>query len=633
MDMENPWRLFRQEAIDALKNGLARLNTQVEETELVLEEPPDSKLGDLASPICFSLSKKLKRSPLEIARAVEKEIPISKDSLIDRVEVAGSGYLNFYINWRNFSRLVLEAIGEAGDNYGTIRIGEGKKVIVEHTSANPTKPIHLGTLRCAVLGDIISRVLKHAGYEVEVQNYMDDLGRQVAVMTWGYLNLKDEVPKSRSQKDDFWLGLLYMKAFQALEKNQDVEDEVRTILRRMEEGDNEIAETAERLVDMAVRGQMQTLWSLNIFYDLIIWERDVVQSGLFREALNEMLQSDHVFKLEDGPDAGCIVVDMSPFGDAFASMKKSYKILVRSDGVSTYTGKDIAFQMWKFGLARADLKFNLWNVQSNNQEIWETNMSGETNENFGHAEEVVNVIGYEQKLSQSTVYHALKIMGYEKPFENSHHMAFKFVWLPEQVAFSGRKGTWIGFHTDAVLEKAVELAHKEVEKRNPKADSEFKRRIAKKIGVGALKYYLAKYNPEKKIVIDWKSVLNFEGEAAPYVQYAYVRTQSILKKAKKMPEKANYQLLSEDIEKTIIRRLSKMPEAVDNAAKSYQPHIIVHYVLGLSNAFNEFYHKLPVIYAESKKLVDARLKLVEGVGQVIKNCLKNLLGIDIPEKM
>ena len=631
--MEDPWRLFRQETIEALKNGLAEVNTQVEETELVLEEPPDSKLGDLASPICFSLSKKLKRSPLEIARTISKQIPISRDSLIDRVEVAGSGYLNFHINWGNFSRLVLEAIGEAADKYGTIEMGKGKKVIVEHTSANPTKPIHLGTLRCAILGDIISRILKYAGYQVEVQNYMDDLGRQVAVMTWGYLNLKDEVPKNGDQKDDFWLGLLYTKASEALEKNQNVEDEVRTILKKMEEGNNEIAEVTKRLVDMAVKGQMQTLWSMNIFYDLIIWERDVVQSGLFREALNKMLQSNHVFKMEDGPDAGCIVVDMSPFGDEFASMKKSYKILVRSDGVSTYTGKDIAFQMWKFGLAGADLKFSLWNVQSNNQEIWETNMSGDTNEGFGHAEEVVNVIGYEQKFSQNTVYHALKIMGYEKPFKNSHHMAFKFVWLPEQVAFSGRKGTWVGFHTDAVLEKAVELAHREVEKRNPKADTAFKRRIARKIGVGALKYYLAKYNPEKKIIIDWKSVLNFEGEAAPYVQYSYVRTQSILKKAKKMPEKANYQLLSDDVEKRIIRQLSKMPEVVDKAARSYQPHIIVHYVLNLSNTFNEFYHKLPVIYAENRRIVDARLKLVEGVGQVIKNCLQNLLGIDIPEKM
>ncbi|MFX0096222.1 MAG: arginine--tRNA ligase, partial [Candidatus Hodarchaeota archaeon] len=491
----------------------------------------------------------------------------------------------------------------------------------------------LGTLRCAVLGDIIGRTLKYSGYDVEIQNYMDDLGRQVAVMTWGYLNLKDEVPREKHYKDDFWLGLLYMKASQALENNENLEDEVRAILKKMEEGDNEIAEVAKKLVDMATKGQLQTLWSLNIFYDLIIWEKDVIQSGLFNEALFKMLQSDYVFKLDDGPDADCIVVDMSPFGDIFASMKKSYKILVRSDGVSTYTGKDIAFQMWKFGLTEADLKFSLWDVQSNNQEIWETDMKGDISEDFGHAEKVVNVIGYEQKFSQSTVYYALKIMGYEKAFENSHHMAFKFVWLPEEVAFSGRKGTWIGFHTDAVLEKAIDLAYEEVEKRNPKGDPVFKRRIAEKIGVGALKYYLAKYNPEKKIVIDWRSVLNFEGEAAPYVQYAYVRTQSILKKAKKKSRKVDYRLLSEDIEKRIIRQLSKMPEVIEEVAKTYQPHTIVHYVLELANNFNEFYHKLPVIYAENERLVGARLKLVESVGQVIKNCLQNLLGIEIPERM
>ncbi|MFX1597936.1 MAG: arginine--tRNA ligase [Promethearchaeota archaeon] len=631
--MENPWRQFKKETVEELRNTLAKLNIQVKETELILEEPPDPRLGDLASPICFSLAKKSEKSPLEIAQTIAKEISISKNSLIGRVEVAGSGYLNFYINSDNFNSLVLESVGEMGDKYGSTEVGKGKKIIVEHTSANPNKPIHLGTLRCAVLGDILGRILKYAGYDVEIQNYMDDLGRQIAVMTWGYLNLKDKVPKEKHYKDDFWIGLLYMNASQALEKDESLEDEVRAILKKMEEGNNEIAEVTKRLVNMAVKGQMETLWSLNIFYDLVIWEKDVIQSGLFIEALGKMLQSNHVFKLKDGPDAGCIVVDMSPFGDKFASMKKSYKILVRSDGVSTYTGKDIALQMWKFGLTKADLKFSLWNVQSNNQEIWETNMKGEMNEEFGNAEKVVNVVGYEQKFSQSTVYHALKIMGYDKAFENSHHMAFKFVWLPEQIAFSGRKGTWIGFHTDAILEKAVNLAYEEVEKRNPKADLKSKKRIARKIGVGALKYYLAKYNPEKKIVIDWKSVLNFEGEAAPYVQYAYVRTQSILKKVRKKPGNVDYRMLSEDIEKRIIKQLSKLPEAIDEAARTYQPHIIAHYVLELANGFNEFYHKLPVIYAENEKLVNARLKLVECVGQVVKNCLQNLLGIDIPEKM
>ncbi|MFX0096750.1 MAG: arginine--tRNA ligase, partial [Candidatus Hodarchaeota archaeon] len=166
--MENPWREFRKEAAKALENMLAKINVSIEETELILEEPPDPKLGDLASPLCFSLAKKLKQSPLEIARAIAKEISVHKDSLIDKVEVAGEGYLNFHINSNNFNSLVLKSIGEMGDTYGSIRVGKGKKIIVEHTSANPTKPIHLGTLRCAVLGDIIGRTLKYSGYDVEI---------------------------------------------------------------------------------------------------------------------------------------------------------------------------------------------------------------------------------------------------------------------------------------------------------------------------------------------------------------------------------------------------------------------------------------------------------------------------------
>ncbi|MHA1409093.1 MAG: arginine--tRNA ligase [Candidatus Odinarchaeia archaeon] len=633
--MVDPWNEFKSNVTTLIQKTLEDKGWGLPKKDLkyFIEEPPDNKLGDMATTICFNLSKKLRKAPIEIAKEFIEGINLEKTPLIKKVEIAGAGYLNFFVNWLKFTELVLKTIENEQEEYGSLNIGKNQKVIVEHTSANPTKPIHLGTLRTAVLGDITARLLKKAGFNVEVQNYMDDLGRQVAVLTWGYMNIKEKVPKKQEYKDDFWLGLIYTEASKTIDENEQLEEEIRQILKKMEEGDNKYSELALKLVDMAVKGQLETTSRLNIFYDLLIWEKDIVQSGLFQEALTKMLKSPKVYKIEEGEDAGCIVIDMSSFGDIYKTLKKSYKILVRSDGISTYTGKDIAFQMWKFGLAKANLKFKVFGKQKNGELLWETNKDGETNERFGNADKVVNVIGYEQKFPQQVVYHALKIMGYEEAFKNSYHLSFQHVWLPEQIAFSGRKGTWIGFHSDAVLDKAVTLAYTEVDKRNPDMPKDIKKRIAEIIGVGAVKFYLAKYNPEKKIVINWKEAINFEGDSAPYIQYVIVRINSILKKTKEKSIEADYSLLKDESEIDIIRHLSKFPSLIKYSSINYQYHLIPQYALQLSNKFNVFYHKLPVLKAKNRELRNARIQLIKNVKNVLKICLSDILGIDIPEKM
>ena len=562
--MVDPWSVFKSSVEGFLKYSLNANSWELPEKDLslYLEEPPDTRLGDIASPISFHLAKKLRIPPMKISQKIvesKERIPLK---LIDRIEVAGAGYLNFFINWPEYSKLVLVSIINEGRNYGSVDIGLGKKVIVEHTSANPTKPIHLGTMRCAVLGDVVSRLLRKCGFNVEVQNYMDDLGRQVAVLAWGYENIREKIPRKSEYKDDFWLGLIYTAAAKEIDERKELEDEVKDILKRMEEGNNDYSNLVQKLVYMVVKGHLETASRMNIFYDLLIWEKDIIRSGLFKEALNKMLSSPKVYKIQDGEDADCIVVDMSSFDELYQTLKKSYKIIVRSDGVSTYTGKDIAFQMWKFGLAEADLKFRVFGIQKNGMILKETSREGEPDACLGHADRVINVIGYEQKFPQQVVYHALKIMGYDEAYQNSHHLSFQWVWLPEQVAFSGRKGTWVGFHADAVLDKAFSLALEEVEKRNPDMDHELKERIAEIIGSGAVKFYLAKYSPEKKIIIDWKEAINFEGDSAPYIQYTIVRINSIISKVKSIPEQADYSLLTDDTEIDLIRMLSKFTSVI-----------------------------------------------------------------------
>jgi len=637
--MENPWVYLQTQIYSELDRVLKNVKITtfgLEDLKKLVEEPPDPKLGDFATTICFPLAKILKKAPHQIADMLVKEINLENLPSFSKVEIAGAGYINFFINWEQFNAIVLNQIMDLKENYGNLSIGQKKKAIVEHTSPNPTKPLHMGTMRCAVIGDITARVLKKAGYNVEIENYMDDLGRQVAVLTWGFLHLdqKEYEEVAPDAKEDFRLGLFYAKASKEIEKDPKLEDEVQEIIAKLEVDDPEVSPIADDLVDKALRGQLETAWRMNIFYDLLIWESNVISSGIFEETLDKLLQSNNVYKVEEGEDKGCIVVDMSEFGETYQKMEKPYKIIVRSNNVATYTGRDIGLHFFKMNLVKGKFKFREWGSQPNNQVLWETSKEGEYSEQFGHGDLAINVIGYEQAFPQQVVFHALKISGFEKEYRNSHHLSFKWVWLPGQKAFSGRKGTWVGFEADAALNKAVELALQEVKNRHEGEFSEdLMNEIAERIGVGAVKYYLAKYSSEKDIVIKWEDVLNFEGESAPYIQYAYVRTQGIFRNASEINYNPNLSLLTHESETTLIRMLAQFPNIVQEVATNYNVHRIATYALELADNFNEFYHQVPVLKADSEELIASRLELVQAVNILLKILLVDLLGIQVPDRM
>ncbi|NVM54495.1 MAG: arginine--tRNA ligase [Candidatus Helarchaeota archaeon] len=637
--MENPWVYLQSQILSELEQVLKRLEIDTipsEKLKNLLEEPPDPKLGDFAITMGFHLAKSLKKAPRQIAEMILNEIQLEKLPYFSKVEVAGAGYINFFIDWKKFNITVLNQIIELKENYGNLSIGNGLKAIVEHTSPNPTKPLHMGTMRCAVLGDITGRILKKAGYNVEIEDYMDDLGRQVAVLTWGFLHLDEKEYKSEKSdaKEDFKLGLLYTKASQEIQAKPELENEVQDLIAKLENDDPEFAQVSAELVEKALKGQLETAWRMNIFYDLLIWESDVIASGIFEETLTRLLQSKNVYKVTEGEDEGCIVVDMSEFGETYQQMEKPYKIIVRSNGVATYTGRDIGLHFFKMNLVKGKFKFRKWGTQPNGKELWETTKEGKYFERFGYGNLTINVIGYEQNFPQQVVNHALKITGYEKEYQNSHHLSFKWVWLPGQQAFSGRKGTWIGFEADAALNKAVELALEEVKKRHEGEFSiEVMNQIAESIGVGAVKYYLAKYNPEKKIVIDWKDVLNFEGESAPYIQYAYVRTQGIFRKHQGTIQNPNPSLLTHESEVTLIRLIAKFPRLIHKVATDFNIHEIANYALELADRFNDFYHQVPVLKAATAELKTSRLQLVQAINILLKILLMDLLGIQVPDRM
>ncbi len=618
--------------------------------EITFEIPPDRKFGDLSSPVCMGLARTLKRNPRQIATDTKAKLDAAPIEWVSKLEVAGGGYLNFYLDWVKFMAMVHDCIAKQGDRFGYVDTGKGKKVTVEHTSANPNKPIHLGTARCAVLGDLAGRLLKMAGYDVEVENYVDDLGRQIAVLLHGYNRHKAEIERKPGEKADYYFGLVYVKGSEEVDDQPGGEDIVRDILHKMEDPSTPENKLAKEIVDQALKGQLETMWRMNIFYDLLIWERHIISSGLFAQAIETMMKRSPktCYKVESGDDKDCVVLDMSSFGEKYAQDKKPYKILVRSNGVSTYTGKDIAFQLWKFGEASGYFSYEPFVAQPNGHELYSTAIDEAKGKKakkapklqFGNADRVINVIGYEQKFPQEVVKSSMKVLGFEEHYENSQHLSFKHVWLPDQ-KFSGRKGTWVGFHADAAIDKATAKALAIIKEQNPSMPAAEQDAIAAAIGVGAIKFYLAKFDTEKEITIVWEELLNFEGDACPYVQYSCVRAQSILNKAKEtgvaIPD-ARSALHAQDLDtpeaRALCFSLAQLPGKVAACSASLEINQIPLYALEVADRFNKFYHECPILRADVPAGVQqARLHLVQDTITVLQQVLHQLMGIDVPPRM
>ncbi|NJE26316.1 arginine--tRNA ligase [Thermococcus sp. MV5] len=615
------------------------------EGEILFDETPSMEFGDFATTVAFQLAKVFRKAPQMIAQEIVSNLEGKLPEYIAKIEVAGAGYINFFLEYEKFGTLTVEEILQKGEHFGESDLGEGKKVIVEHTSVNPTKPLHMGHARNAVLGDTIARIMRALGYNVEVQNYIDDLGVQFAQVLWGYLNMRDEFEKIMEElkkkglsKDDIIdhaLGLLYVEVHKKMEEDPEVERKIRALMKELEEGKSEVAEKGRKLAEDVLKAQMKTTYRLNISYDLLSWESDIVRSGIFEEAYEKIEANPHFEWAKEGKYKGAFIMKL---GDLFPDLENPDTVLIRSDGTATYTGKDIAYHLWKFGKVNADMLYKLWD-KVEKHETWTTSKDGEKMPGrFANADIVVNVIGSEQRYEQKAVAYALKLLGYEEAYKNFHHLAYEHVISPEG-KFSGRKGTWIGFTVDEVLDEAVKRAKELVEEKNPSLSEKEKEKIAEIVGVGAVRYNLVKYSPEKIITFRWEDVLNFEGESAPYIQYAHARCASILKKAREtgmtinpteLLKKADFSRLDQK-EKELIKAIAKFPEIVKTAGRDIKPNLIATYANELAMIFNRFYMAIPVLKAEEGTR-ETRLLLVIATKQVLKNALE-LMGIEAPEVM
>ena len=649
MVSENPFATFRIECQTVLENALKKAFPKLQIASLALEKPPNPEFGQLASSLCFELAKQLGKKPLALAERVVKAVDKSKFSLIEHIVPAGGGYVNFHVDFAKFSALTIETARKLDDEYGFVRTENPMKTIVEHTSANPLHPIHIGQARNPMLGDALARMLKSRGHKVSRHYYIDDVGRQTAVIAYGYKKLGK--PKSEGKPDHFigkiytitsclveinrlkkelerakavdadeeiakitrelddWVSVaaelkekfpeLFEKLLDKVSVEENLENEINKLNRAYEEEDEKAKQLIREVSELCLQGFRDTLSRAEVFYDSWDWESDIVWSNRVVEVLQKLKTTPYVFTL-----GGVLEFDAEKAIKELNLRKKlglreDYEVptltLVRADGTTLYTTRDIAYTLWK----------------------------------FEKAEKLVNVIGVEQTLAQLQLKIALHALGYGKHAYNFVHFAYNLVTLPGY-RMSSRRGRFITL--DEVMDEAVKRAYEEVSKRSPQLLEEEKQKIANFVGIGAVRYALVEVDPSKPVEFTWDRVLNFEKNSAPYIQYTHARACSILRKAARKPEKPAYKLLNEKLEHEIILALSSFPDTFIEAAEFLKPNSIADFANALSDKFNTFYNALPVIKAEPQELSDARLALVDAVKVVLRNAL-NLIGIAAPERM
>jgi len=643
----NPFAEFRVACEKILEDALKRLFPEAA-GQFAFEVPPSSEFGELSSSVCFELARQVKGKPLELAERVVGAVDLAGCPIVVDVKAAGNGYVNFYVDLGKLAQSTLESVVALGSEYGFVKLEKPLKVIVEHTSANPVHPIHIGTARNPVLGDALARILKALGHVVFRHYYVDDVGRQAAVIAYGYEKLGEPEPEG---KPDGFIGRIYaitsciveiQKLKKTVAKAGDQADEVARLMRELhdwiaaaaeldsanpklfaklldkiskdknpdgriaelnlqyERGEKEsVKQLIRKVSELCLEGFRQSLGRLGISYDSWDWESDFVWNGSVGLVLTRLGETPYVFQVGDVLefDANKVVDDLGL--RPLLGLSEDYEVpsltLVRADGTTLYTTRDIPYNLWK----------------------------------FRKADEVINVVGMEQKLAQLHLKIALAALRHVDELKRLRHFAYNLVSLPG-FKMSGRAGRYITL--DETMDEAVKRAYDEVVKRSPQLSEDEKKQISNLVGIGAIKYAFLQVDPSKPVVFTWDRVLDFEKNSAPYIQYSYARAGSILRKAKRKPRKADYALLKEPIERDLILILSKFPDVFVDSAVNLRPNQIADYCNSLADKFNSFYGALPVIRAEPRALSNARLVLVAAVRTVLRNAL-GLLGIEAPERM
>jgi arginyl-tRNA synthetase len=657
---------LQQQLIQRVRDLLKR-QYSLELPRLVVDQPPNVGLGEYALPLSFELAKKLRKPPRKIAEEVVAGL--GKVPGFEKFEVAGAGYINARLKRDEAARLLLVFEDHGREVSGPVA---GKKILVEHTSINPNKAAHVGHLRNSILGDSFVRLLRAAGAHVDIQNYIDNTGVQVADVVVGFLYLEK---KSKSEIQalihssgappnsfDYYCWDLYAQVSQWYEQDKGNLKLRLNTLHEIEQGGNEAAEIARLVSDAIIRRHLETMQRLGIKYDFLPQESEILHLHFWDLAFEQMKQKGVLYYQTEGKNKGCWVMKRAGSKPAEAKSEEENdgpdedaKVIVRSNGTVTYVGKDIAYHLWKFGLLGRDFGYRKFYRYPDGHEVW---ISADASEpgapHFGGVNAIYNVIDFRQEDPQNNVIEALRGLGYGEQADDFHHFSYAFVVLTPRCAeelgyqlseedkqrpfieISGRKG--FGVKADDLIDALIDAAQKEVDSRHPEMKENERREIAAQIAVGALRYFMLKFTKNSVIAFDFKEALSFEGETGPYAQYAIVRATNIFRKAGLTPEEilggaVDLRFLKEDDELwELWLRAGQLSTVVEQCIATTEPAYAAKYAFQLAQQFNNFYHKHHILTEED----ESRKRFLLATAAVIRRALiasLELMGIEAPPVM
>ncbi len=636
------------------------IQTDIEQFDIDLGFSAQASFGDYSLPVMKWAGKnKLGRPPLQVAETIKTILHDMRISSIAEITVTKPGYINFSLNRSEVGKAIIERVVEAGPDYGLNDVGIGTKVIVEHTAINSNKAAHVGHLRNSCIGDTVVRMLRSQGYTVEAENYIDDSGVQVADVVVGFLLLQKgqlQLPGGNEQLPDepfdYFCSRVYVAVVRAYDTQPELKDLRKTVLHAIEQGEEPVSgpdypTLASDLAHQIVQAHLKTMGRLNVSFDLLTWESAILGAGLWKRTFDMLRESNLLEKPETGPAAGCWIL---PFGDEEATGEENErmqdKILVRSDGTATYTAKDIANQLWKFGLVDrmgVDFRYIPWGVQHDGRVLWSMRTPKDAvaqkeeadPKRFGHAQKAINVIDVRQSYTQQVVYESLRRLGFPEQAANSTHISYEVVTLSKATAaslgidtsdgrsfyaMSGRKG--IEIKADDLINEAV--------RRMQDVKADLPAGTASILAASAIRYFMIRFGLQQIIALDIDEALRPNGDTGVYLQYAYARANSIQRRL----QEAGYEIpdflvdLPEQLEQSeweLLRHIDAYPRRLAEASASLVPSTLSTYIYKLAAHFSDFYEHTPPILKETNEHIKAfRASLVRATVQTMDNALRVL---------
>ncbi len=618
----------------------------IECAEIEFSIPPKREFGDISTTLPFVLAKKMKEKPFLIGKKIVELL----DGCFDFVEViklANGGFINFYLNKTYFLTHVYQNRNQEIE-------ATGKKVIVEHTSINPNKSAHIGHLRNSCLGDSLISALKYCGNSVEIQNYLDDTGIQVADVVWGVLYHEKKSLEEIKDIEDIasYLWNLYTEVHK-LPEEESIEAGKKAVHQKIEDKINPEYEMSDYISKSVTKNHIDVMNRLGIRYDLLIRESDIIELDFFTEAAELLKKTGIMYLSEDPAKENCWVIKYRK--------ENIEKIIIRSNGTITYIGKDIAYTLWKTGYFKKDFYYKPFYSYPDSKAIYisddrESDLPKNTQASYGSADMVYNVIDTRQAYLQNLIAQILSDLSDKTEVRNFSHFSYEMVALTQNcvnemgfeisddqkqksyIEVSGRKG--IAIKADELIDRLKQKSLVEVEKRNQGADPEEIDHIAEEIAIGALRYFMIKYNSNSVIAFDFDEVLSFEGDTGPYLQYTLVRINSILKKLDRSDQDVSIE--SKDLEilgkdelsdyYNHLIQLSLLQNQVEFALESDEISLIPNYAYAICQKLNNYYHKYPILSEKNPEIKSLRIALLV----MTKNRLETLysiMGIPVPAKM